>query len=200
MYIYCMFCDVMFFFKQKTAYEMRISDWSSYVCSSDLTRCRDCPACCAEARRHEAGIQTFLLSTSGHRRRMSTYNAPLQDIRFALHDVLGAEALFARLGFTEATRDIVDAVLEESARLTETVLAPLNRVGDEVGCGYDKATGAVTTPPGFKEAYAQFVDGGWSGLASAVEFGGQGMPTLAAIPLKGKIGQASCRERGFQTV
>ena len=122
---------------------------------------------------------------------MSTYNAPLQDIRFALHDVLGAEALFARLGFTEATRDIVDAVLEESARFTETVLAPLNRVGDEVGCRYDKATGAVTTPPGFKEAYAQFVDGGWSGLASPVEFGGQGMPHLAAIPLKEMIDAAN---------
>src|SRR3546814_1038382 len=147
---------------------MRISDWSSDECSSDL-----------------------LLSTSGHRRRMSTYNAPLQDIRFALHDVLGAEALFARLGFTEATRDIVDAVLEESARFTETVLAPLNRVGDEVGCSYDKATGAVTTPPGFKEAYAQFVDGGWSGLASPVEFGGQGMPHLAAIPLKEMIDAAN---------
>ena len=122
---------------------------------------------------------------------MSTYNAPLQDIRFALHDVLGAEALFARLGFTETTGDIIDAVLEESARFTETVLAPLNRVGDEVGCSYDKATGAVTTPPGFREAYAQFVDGGWSGLASPAKFGGQGMPHLAAIPLKEMIDAAS---------
>src|SRR3546814_14288061 len=106
---------------------------------------------------------------------MSTYHAPLQDIRFALHDVLGAEALFARLGLTEATRDIVDAVLEESARFTETVLAPLNRVGDEVGCGFDTATGAVTTPPGFTEAYATFVAGGLSGLAAHVGFGSQGM-------------------------
>jgi alkylation response protein AidB-like acyl-CoA dehydrogenase len=122
---------------------------------------------------------------------MSTYQAPLHDIRFALHDVLGAEALFARLGFTEATGDIIDAVLDESARFTETVLAPLNRVGDEVGCGYDQATGAVTTPPGFKQAYAQFVDGGWSGLASPVEFGGQGMPHLAAIPLKEMIDAAN---------
>src|SRR3546814_1872378 len=122
---------------------------------------------------------------------MSTSTAPLQDIRFALHDVLGAEALFARLGFTEATRDLGDAVLEESARFTETVLAPLNRVGDEVGCGYDKATVAVTTPPWFKEAYAQFVDGGWSGLASPVEIGGQGMPYLAAIPLKEMIDAAN---------
>ncbi|GAA3928811.1 acyl-CoA dehydrogenase C-terminal domain-containing protein [Luteimonas lutimaris] len=122
---------------------------------------------------------------------MSNYNAPLQDIRFTLHDVLGAEALFARLGFTDATGDIVDAVLEESARFTETVLAPLNRVGDEVGCTYDKATGAVTTPPGFREAYAQFVDGGWSGLASPAEFGGQGMPHLAAVPLKEMIDAAN---------
>jgi alkylation response protein AidB-like acyl-CoA dehydrogenase len=122
---------------------------------------------------------------------MSTYNAPLHDIRFALHDVLGAEALFARLGFTEATRDIVDAVLDESARFTETVLAPLNRVGDEVGCQYDKATGDVATPPGFRQAYAQFVDGGWSGLASPVEFGGQGMPHLAAVPLKEMIDAAN---------
>ena len=71
---------------------------------------------------------------------MSTYNAPLNDIRFTLFDLLDAEALFARLGKTEATRDIVDAVLEESARFAETVLTPLNRVGDEIGCKYDKAT------------------------------------------------------------
>jgi len=122
---------------------------------------------------------------------MSTYNAPLNDIRFVLHDVLEAEALFARLGFTEATRDIVDAVLDESARFTQTVLAPLNRVGDEVGCSFDKATGAVTTPPGFKEAYAQFVDGGWSGLVSPVEFGGQGLPHLAGLPLKEMIDAAN---------
>ncbi len=122
---------------------------------------------------------------------MSTYDAPLRDIRFALHDVLGAEALFARLGFADATRDILDAVLDESARFTETVLAPLNRVGDEVGCSHDKATGAVATPPGFREAYAQFVDGGWSGLASPAAFGGQGMPHLAAVPLKEMIDAAN---------
>src|SRR5690606_11115435 len=108
-----------------------------------------------KTRRREAGIQTLLLSTSGHRRRMSTYTAPLQDIRFALHDVLAAEALFARLGHTEATRDIVDAVLEESARFTETVLAPRNRGGDEGGCSYDKATGGVSTPPGVKAGCAR---------------------------------------------
>ncbi len=122
---------------------------------------------------------------------MTAYKAPLSDIRFVLFDVLDAETLFARLGFTEATRDIVDAVLEEGARFTETVLAPLNRIGDSVGCSYDKASGDVTTPPGFKQAYAQYVDGGWSGLVSPVEFGGQGLPHTAGVPLKEMIDAAN---------
>jgi len=110
--------------------------------------------------------------------RMSTYKAPLDDLRFALYDVLGAEALFARLGHTDVNRELVDAVLDEAARFTETVLAPLNRVGDEIGCQYDKATGNVTPPPGFKQAFDQFVEGGWTGLTNAPEHGGQGMPAL----------------------
>jgi alkylation response protein AidB-like acyl-CoA dehydrogenase len=122
---------------------------------------------------------------------MSSYRAPLSDMRFVLFDVLGAGPLFARLGFDDATRDIVDAVLEEGARFTETVLAPLNRVGDETGCRYDQDTGAVTTPPGFKQAYAQYVEGGWAGLVSPVEFGGQGLPHAAGMPLKEMIDAAN---------
>ncbi|MCA1714366.1 MAG: acyl-CoA dehydrogenase N-terminal domain-containing protein, partial [Gammaproteobacteria bacterium] len=122
---------------------------------------------------------------------MSRYHAPLADIRFVLFDLLGAEALFARLGFADATRDVVDAVLAEGARFNETVLAPLNRIGDEIGCGYDQASGAVTTPPGFKQAYAQYVDGGWAGLVSPVEFGGQGLPHTVGVPLKEMIDAAN---------
>ncbi|MEZ0469685.1 acyl-CoA dehydrogenase C-terminal domain-containing protein [Luteimonas salinilitoris] len=122
---------------------------------------------------------------------MSTYQPPLADIRFALYDVLEAEALFARLGFTDASRDIVDAVLEEGARFNETVLAPLNRIGDEAGCRYDKATGAVTTPPGFREAYAQYVEGGWPGLTAPPAFGGQGLPHAVGVPLKEMIDAAN---------
>ncbi len=122
---------------------------------------------------------------------MSDYKAPLADIRFALYDVLGVGPLFQRLGFGEATRDIVDAVLEESARFNETLLAPLNKVGDEVGCGYDKDSGAVTTPPGFREAYAQYVEGGWPGLVSPVEFGGQGLPHTVGVPVKEMIDAAN---------
>ena len=63
----------------------------------------------------------------------SSYKAPLSDIRFALHDVLGADALFARLGFDDTSAETVDAVLDEAARFAETVLAPLNAVGDREG-------------------------------------------------------------------
>ena len=72
---------------------------------------------------------------------MSSYTAPLSDLRFALHDVLKVEPLFARLGFTDATADVVDAVLEEAGRFSASVLAPLNSVGDEIGCVLDQATG-----------------------------------------------------------
>ncbi len=118
---------------------------------------------------------------------MSTYKAPLRDMQFVLFDVLDAEQAFQRMGFTDATRDVPDAVLEEGARFTETVLAPLNETGDRIGCSHEKATGAVTTPPGFKQAYAQYVDGGWAGLTAPVEFGGQGLPHAAGVPLKEMI-------------
>lgn len=122
---------------------------------------------------------------------MSTYQAPLTDMRFVLFDVLDAEARFARLGFPDATRDVLDAVLEEGARFTETVLAPLNAVGDRHGCTLDPATGAVTTPPGFRQAYAQYVEGGWSGLTASPEFGGQGLPHAAGVPIKEMIDAAN---------
>ncbi len=109
---------------------------------------------------------------------MSSYKAPLDDLRFAIHDVLGAEALFARLGYADANRELIDAVLDEAARFTETVLAPLNQVGDQAGCKFDPATGDVTPPPGFKQAFQQFVEGGWTGLTNDPEHGGQGMPAL----------------------
>jgi alkylation response protein AidB-like acyl-CoA dehydrogenase len=107
---------------------------------------------------------------------MSSYTAPVTDLRFALHDVLKVEPLFAQLGFEDATADLIDAVLEEAGRFSGAVLSPLNKVGDEFGCKLDKDTGEVTTAPGFKEAYTQFVDGGWTGLTSSPDFGGQGMP------------------------
>ena len=105
----------------------------------------------------------------------SRYSAPLSDIRFALFDVLKMDQQAQALGFEEANRDLMDAVLDEAARFSETVLAPLNAVGDREGCRFDPATGAVTTPPGFREAYAQYVENGWSSLTAPAS-------TLAFVP------------------
>ena len=112
-------------------------------------------------------------------------------MRFVLDDLLDAHTLFARLGFDDATPDVVDAVLEEGARFTTSVLAPLNKVGDRTGCSYDPGTGAVTTPPGFGDAYARYVEAGWPGLVAPVAHGGQGLPHLLGIPVKEMIDAAN---------
>ena len=122
---------------------------------------------------------------------MTNYTAPVTDLRFALHDVLKAESLFAAMGLEEASADVIDAVLEEAGRFSSTVLAPLNAVGDQSGCTLDKATGEVTTAPGFKEAYAQFVEGGWTGLTASPDFGGQGMPGTLGMALSEMVSSAN---------
>ena len=122
---------------------------------------------------------------------MSHYKAPLTDLRFALHDVLKAESLFAAMGLEDANAELIDAVLEEAGRFSNTVLAPLNAVGDQTGCKLDTATGEVTTAPGFKEAYAQFIEGGWTGLTAAPEFGGQGMPETLGMALSEMVSAAN---------
>jgi alkylation response protein AidB-like acyl-CoA dehydrogenase len=114
----------------------------------------------------------------------ASYKAPLADQRFALFELLDAEKLYARLGFENASRETCDAVLEEAARFTETVLAPINAVGDAHGCEYDKATGDVKTPPGFKEAYAAFAEAGWAGLTGPESAGGQDMPESLGAAVK----------------
>jgi len=126
---------------------------------------------------------------------MSTYKAPLRDIRFALFDVIGAEQLYARLGIENASRDLVDAVLDEAARFTETVLAPLNAGSDEHGCEFDPATGEVRTPRGFREAYAQYVEGGWAGLTAPEAMGGQALPESLGAAVKEMI-DAACLSWG----
>ncbi len=105
---------------------------------------------------------------------MPTYKAPLEEIRFLLHDVLDVGQLAALPGYEEATPDVVDAVLAEGAALCEQVLFPVNQSGDAEGCRWEN--GVVTTPSGFKEAYAQYAAGGWTGLAADPAYGGQGLP------------------------
>ena len=106
---------------------------------------------------------------------MTQYKAPLRDMRFLMNEVLDYPAHYARLpNGKDADPEMVDAILEGAAQLCEEVLAPLNHSGDIEGCHFDN--GAVTTPKGFKEAYRQFVEGGWQGLSFPTEFGGQGLP------------------------
>jgi alkylation response protein AidB-like acyl-CoA dehydrogenase len=107
---------------------------------------------------------------------MPQYAPPLRDMQFVLYELLGAEKALARLpAHAGIDRETIDAVLEEGGKFCAEVLFPLNQVGDREGCKY-QGGGVVTTPPGFKQAYRQFTDGGWSSLAADTEFGGQGLP------------------------
>ena len=121
----------------------------------------------------------------------SSYKAPLDEIRFVLYDLLDAERTYAKLGVANATREVMDAVLEEAARFTESVLSPLNEVGDQIGCAHDNSTGAVTTPPGFRAAYDKFVEGGWTGLTAPEAMGGQDMPESLGAAVKEMIDSAN---------
>ena len=123
---------------------------------------------------------------------MTRYAAPLDDMRFALYDVLDGERTLKQLPRGESlSRETIDAVLEEAARLSEQVLAPLNQSGDAEGCHFDKATASVTTPKGFKEANAQFVAGGWTGLTAPERYGGQDLPETVGALVKEMLDSAN---------
>ncbi|MFP1632842.1 acyl-CoA dehydrogenase C-terminal domain-containing protein [Zhengella sp. ZM62] len=106
---------------------------------------------------------------------MPTYSAPVKDTLFVLRDVLGYERFSNLPGFSDASLDVVEAILEEGAKLAENVMFPLNQVGDQQGCTRQD-DGSVTTPEGFRDAYEEYRAGGWMGLALPEEFGGQNLP------------------------
>jgi alkylation response protein AidB-like acyl-CoA dehydrogenase len=112
---------------------------------------------------------------------MSTYTAPLKDMKFVLNELAGLAEVAKLPGCEEATPDTVDAILEEAARFASGVLDPLNRSGDQEGSKW--SDGEVRTPKGFRDAYRQFAEGGWNALPFEPGWGGQGLPKLVATPV-----------------
>ncbi len=106
-----------------------------------------------------------------------SYQAPLRDMRFVLHELFDISGHCQALG-NGIDRELIDGVLEEAARYTSEVIAPLNRNGDEQGCTL--VDGQVTTPDGFAEAYQQYVDNGWGSMTGPEQYGGQALPQLLA--------------------
>ena len=112
---------------------------------------------------------------------MQNFKAPERDTLFVTHELLDMQSHYQKLGFDEASEDLVRAIYNEAGKFAENVLAPINAIGDQEGCQYDD--GVVTTPTGFKEAYAQYVEGGWPSMAHSEEFNGQGLPYSLATSL-----------------
>ena len=117
------------------------------------------------------------------------YQAPLQDMLFAMQDLAGLSSVSALPGFEDYDLATAQAVMQESAKFCQEVVAPLNRVGDKDPSSFKD--GAVSTTPGFKQAFAQYAQGGWQGVIHPTQYGGQGFPKLIATPCAEMLHAAS---------
>jgi len=120
---------------------------------------------------------------------MSQYAAPLKDMRFVLNELAGLAAVAKLPGYQDATPDTVDAILEEASKFASEVLDPLNYSGDQEGSKW--SDGKVVTPNGFKQAYRQYVEGGWPALPFDAAHGGQGLPKLVATAVEEMLTSAN---------
>jgi alkylation response protein AidB-like acyl-CoA dehydrogenase len=112
---------------------------------------------------------------------MPDFKVPLKDYSFLFNDVLDMQSKYQHVkGGDQATPDMLDAIFSEAAKFSETELAPLYQSGDK-GCTWND--GVVTTPAGFKEAYAKFIEAGWTSLTGSPEMGGQGLPSSISIAI-----------------
>ena len=107
------------------------------------------------------------------------YNAPIKDMLFLLTETMDLSTLTSLPGNEEVDADLLEAILEEAGKFSSTELLPINREGDEHGATFDN--GEVRTPPGFKEAYAKFIENGWTGIDSNPDHGGQGLPKVLHV-------------------
>ncbi|HEY9119769.1 MAG TPA: acyl-CoA dehydrogenase family protein, partial [Marinobacter sp.] len=121
---------------------------------------------------------------------MPEYKAPLRDIKFVMTELLDSEQHYANLeGAEDATPDMVDAIIGEGAKFCEQVLSPLNQVGDNEGCTWSED--GVKTPTGFKEAYQQYVEGGWPSMTADPNYGGQGLPHSLGLVMSEMVGTSN---------
>ena len=114
---------------------------------------------------------------------MPSYTPPLRDMKFVLHELLDVTTVLRELPqHADLDADTIDSILEEGGKFCAEVLFPLNQIGDREGCKY-VGDGVVTTPTGFKEAYKQYVEGGWPSLGADPDYGGQGLPHVVSSAL-----------------
>jgi alkylation response protein AidB-like acyl-CoA dehydrogenase len=114
--------------------------------------------------------------------RSTVYQAPVRELRFVLDELLGVGGLAALPRYQEFSNDLAASVIDEAARFAQDVLAPINRVGDSSGASFHD--GVVRMPDGFRRAYQQYIEGGWTQLAAPPEFGGQGAPLVLAVAVE----------------
>ena len=114
------------------------------------------------------------------------YNAPIKDMLFLLTECMELSTLTSLPGYEDVDGDLLEAILEEAGKFSSTELLPINREGDEHGATFDN--GNVTTPPGFKEAYAKFIENGWTGIDSNPDHGGQGLPKVLHVLIDEMLG------------
>jgi alkylation response protein AidB-like acyl-CoA dehydrogenase len=118
-----------------------------------------------------------------------TYSPPVAEQRFVLEHIVGMAELAGHNAYAEATPDLVDAIVEGAGAFAAGEFAPLNRSGDEIGAKW--TPDGVTMPPGFREAYAAYVEGGWGTLAGPPDHGGQGLPLVLATVVMEDLGAAN---------
>ncbi|MDQ6882349.1 MAG: acyl-CoA dehydrogenase C-terminal domain-containing protein, partial [Pseudomonadota bacterium] len=108
---------------------------------------------------------------------MPIYNPPLRDMQFVMHEVLKVTDDYKAMPrHADVDADTINAILEEGGKFASQVVFPLNLIGDEQGCTLNRETHEVTTPRGFSQAYAKYIEGGWAALSCDPEYGGQGLP------------------------
>ena len=112
---------------------------------------------------------------------MPQYRAPLADFRFLYNEFLDLNSLSELPSMADVNVELIESILDEASKIAQEVLQPLNEVGDRIGCQHDDSDHSVTMPKGFKAAYQQFCEAGWSGLVADPDFGGQGLPRFVGL-------------------